>query len=120
MFLFPLQKEVILRLLDINEEVEKYEGKVISVKGRCALGGGLAENQFVFGRHVMTCCVDDIQFAGLAYVWDKVDTMTHGEWYQVEAEVKLEYLEVYGEKGPVLYCRKVEPAEEADPEVATF
>lgn len=105
---------------DINEDVEKYEGKIISVKGRCALGGGLAENQFVFGRHVMTCCVDDIQYAGLAYVWDKVDTMTHGEWYQVEAEVKLEYLDVYGEKGPVLYCRKVEPAEEADPEVATF
>ena len=27
---------------------------------------------------------------------------------------------MYGEEGPVLHCTKVEPAEEAQPEVATF
>ena len=105
---------------DINEEPEKYDRKIIKVKGRTALGGELPENVFVFGRHVMTCCVEDIQFAALAYIWDDIPSLKHGEWYTVEAEVKYEYAEIYGEEGPVLYCKEIKPALPADPEVATF
>ena len=105
---------------DINEEPEKYDRKVIKVKGRASLGGELPENIFAFGRHVMTCCVDDIQYAALAYVWDKVDELKQGEWYEVTAESRYEYHDIYGEEGPVLYVKEVLPALPADPEVATF
>lgn len=105
---------------DINEEQDKYHGKVLRVKGRCAVGGGLPEDRFVFGRHVMTCCVEDIQFAGLVCKWPKGGQLKHGSWVTITAEVKVEYEETYGEVGPVLYCSSVEPAEEADPEVAQF
>ena len=105
---------------DVNEEPEKYDHKVVKVKGRTALGDDLAENMFVFGRHVMTCCVEDIQFAALAYIWKDVPSLKHGEWYTVTAEVRNEYADIYGEEGPVFYCSSVEPAEAADPEVATF
>ena len=109
---------------DINEEQDKYDGKVIKVKGRVALGGGLPENTFVFGRHVMTCCVEDIQFAGLLCKWDKVSRVKHGGWVDIVAEVKVEYTPVYGDGdqgiGPVLYCKDVKASIPADPEVATF
>lgn len=106
---------------DINEEQDKYDGKIITIKGRSVTGGGLPDDKFVFGRHVMTCCVEDIQFAGLVCKWkDAASRLEHGGWVTVTAKVFIEYDEVYGEAGPVLYCLKVEPAEEANPEVAQF
>ena len=106
---------------DINEEQDKYDGKIITIKGRSVTGGGLPDDKFVFGRHVMTCCVEDIQFAGLVCKWkDAASRLEHGGWVTVTAKVFIEYDEVYGEAGPVLYCLKVEPAEEAVPEVAQF
>lgn len=105
---------------DINEEQDKYEGKVITVKGRSVLGGGMPEDKFVLGRHVMTCCVEDIEFAGLVCKWPAAGELEHGGWVEVTAMVKIEQDEVYGEVGPVLYCSHVESAEEADPEVAQF
>lgn len=106
---------------DINEEDVKYDGLKLQIKGRAVLGGGLADDHFVFGRHVMTCCVDDIQFAGLIAVWDgAAQLLSHGEWYTITCQVKMEYDPGYEGEGPVLHCIKVEPAEEANPEVATF
>lgn len=106
---------------DINDEQDKYDGKIITVKGRSVIGGGLSDDEFVFGRHVMTCCVEDIQFAGLACKWkDAAKTLTHGGWVTITAKVFVEYADIYGEVGPVLYCLKVEEAEEANPEVAQF
>ena len=46
--------------------------------------------------------------------------LQHGSWITVTAKVKVQQDETYGEVGPVLYCSAVEPAEEADPEVAQF
>lgn len=106
---------------DINEEQDKYDGKVLKVKGRSVLGGGMADDHFVFGRHVMTCCVEDIQFAGLVCRWDNAaNLLEHGGWVTITAKVKVEFDDVYGEAGPVLYCSEVKEAEEADPEVAQF
>lgn len=106
---------------DINEEQDKYDGKIIKVKGRSVIGGDLPDDKFVFGRHVMTCCVEDIQFAGLACAWkDAGKTLEHGGWVMITAEVRVEEEEIYGEVGPVLHCMEVVPAEEADPEVAQF
>lgn len=106
---------------DINEEQEKYDGKVLTVKGRSVLGGGIPDDHFVFGRHVMTCCVEDIQFAGLVCRWENAASLLeHGGWVTITAKVKVEFDQVYGEVGPVLYCSEVKAAEEADPEVAQF
>jgi len=106
---------------DINEEQDKYDGKVITVKGRSVLGGGMPDDKFVFGRHVMTCCVEDIQFAVLVCRWENAaNLLEHGGWVTIIAKVKVEDDETYGEVGPVLYCTKVEETEEADPEVAQF
>ncbi len=106
---------------DINDKQDDYEGKTLRVKGRVGLGEGLKNNEFVFGRHVMTCCVQDIRFAGLLCKWTKETSgLTNGEWVKIKAKVKNEFTPVYNEVGPVLYCEIVAPAEPANPEVATF
>lgn len=105
---------------DINENDSDYDGKTITVKGRVAMADELPEGQFAFGRHVMTCCVEDIQFAGLLCYYSGGGEFHTGDWIKIKAKVRVEYSKVYGEKGPVLYCKTVEPCEAADPEVATF
>lgn len=105
---------------DVNDEAQKYEGKVVKVKGRCAMGPGLPDRGFVFGRHVMTCCVEDIQFAGLLAIWSDVKRMKHGGWVEITAEIRIEDTPVYGEAGPILYCKDVKASIPCDPEVATF
>ncbi|MBR0373095.1 MAG: hypothetical protein IJH91_01050 [Mogibacterium sp.] len=107
---------------DINENEKDYEGKVLTLRGRVALAEEMPLGKFAFGRHVMTCCVEDIQFAGLMCVYSGVGAGTYrtGDWVRIKARVRIEYEEAYGEKGPVLYCKSVEPCEPANPEVATF
>ncbi|MBQ1489970.1 MAG: hypothetical protein IIZ43_02895 [Eubacterium sp.] len=108
---------------DINENQDKYEGKVITVKGRLVNGGDIPAHKFVFGRHVMTCCVEDIQFAGLVARWTKeAARFDNGDWITLTAKIHVEDDPIYAEEGPgpVLYCTKVRKAAPAVPEVATF
>lgn len=107
---------------DINEEPLKWDGKTCKVKVRTLVGGGLPKNSMVLGRHVMTCCVEDIQFAGLVAVWDpaEVAKVVHGDWAVVQFTVKHEMHEAYGEDGPVLHVETFEPCEGLEDDVATF
>lgn len=105
---------------DINENEDDYDGKTFIVKGRVALSDELPEGQFAFGRHVMTCCEADIQFAGLLAYYSGAETLSVGDWVKITAKVRCEYTEAYKEKGPVLYIKKLEKTEACEPEVATF
>jgi uncharacterized repeat protein (TIGR03943 family) len=105
---------------DINENEDNYDGKTFVIKGRVALSEELPDGQFAFGRHVMTCCEADIQFAGLLAYYSGHETLKVGDWVEVTAKVRVEYAEAYQEKGPVLYIRQLEKCEACSPEVATF
>ena len=107
---------------DLTENQDNYEGKKIKVKGLVARDKTLPDNYLVFGRHVMTCCVEDIQFAGLACVYSKATDFKTGDWVAVDAKIIIREEELYGEEGPgpVLVCSKIRKCEPADPEVATF
>lgn len=105
---------------DLTENQDNYDGKKIKVKGLVARDNTLPDTYLVFGRHVMTCCVEDIQFAGLACVYSKATQFKTGDWVAVDATIKVMEEEIYGEEGPVLICSKIRKCEPADPEVATF
>ena len=108
---------------DITEEEEKYYSdpvKKLKVKGRSLLGGGLKNDEFVIGRHVMTCCIDDIQFGGLVAKYDQAQSLDHGGWVLMTAEIHHEYNEMYGEEGPVFHVLEVEKVAPLEDEVATF
>jgi uncharacterized repeat protein (TIGR03943 family) len=105
---------------DINENEDDYDGKTFVIKGRVALSDELPAGQFAFGRHVMTCCEADIQFAGLLAYYSGAEELKVGDWVEITAKVRVEYTEAYKEKGPVLYIKKLEKTEACEPEVATF
>lgn len=105
---------------DINENEDDYNGKTFVIKGRVALSDELPEGQFAFGRHIMTCCEADIQFAGLLAYYSGSEKLNVGDWIEITARVRCEYTEAYKEKGPVLYIRNLKKCEACEPEVATF
>ena len=105
---------------DINENEDNYDNKTFVLKGRVALSEELPNGQFAFGRHVMTCCEADIQFAGLLAYYADTSDLKVGDWIKITAKVRIEYAEAYQEKGPVLYIKSLERCEPCDPEVATF
>ena len=105
---------------DLNEYEDKYDNKEFTLKGRVALSEELPDGQFAFGRHIMTCCEADIQFAGLLSYYSGQETLAVGDWVKITAKVRVEYAKAYQEKGPVLYIKKLEHCEPTKPEVATF
>ena len=47
---------------DLGEEMQKYEGKTVKFKGLVARDIKLGKDAVIIGRHVMTCCAEDIRF----------------------------------------------------------
>ena len=105
---------------DMNEEEEKYYGKTMTVKGRTLLGGGLDDNEFVIGRHIMTCCIEDIQFGGLVAKYEKAQDLDHGGWAVMTAKVEKEFNHMYQSEGPVFHVISIEKVQAPEEEVATF
>lgn len=105
---------------DIGEDTAKYNGKTVKFKGMVARDASLDENTVIIGRHVMTCCAEDISYAGLVCHLEKAATLKTGDWITVTASIKLEKHPMYPRKGPVLYARSTGFAVAPNPEVATF
>ena len=106
---------------DITEEPKKYDGKTVHFKGQVAMLRRDKNNMFAPGRFVMTCCVDDIQFLGVPCKFVDAKKLEPRSWVSVCATISAEKHMLYqGELGPVLTAISVEPAEPADPDVATF
>ena len=106
---------------DVTEEPQKYHGKTVSFKGQVALLRRDKNGIFAPGRFVMTCCEDDIQFCGVPCRYNESNKLEPRSWVAVTAKISAENHTLYqGELGPVLTAIKVEPAEPAQPDVATF
>ena len=106
---------------DVTEEPEKYDGKTVRFKCQAAMLRREKKGIFAPGRFVMTCCVDDIQFCGVPCIYPNADQIEPRAWYMVTAKISVQKHPVYkGELGPMLTAISVEPAEPADPDVATF
>lgn len=105
---------------DLMEETDKYDGKCVSFKGIVAKGGGLPDGSFAVGRHIMTCCVEDISFGGLVAVWNKSDELETRDWICIKAIIKIEYNSLYKSKGPVLHTLDAVQTIAPKQEVAAF
>lgn len=105
---------------DLSQEQKKYDGKTVRFVGRCAVNEKMPQDCIVVGRHVMTCCAEDIQFSGLVLQWKNDGSVQNRDWVRVTAKIALRYHKIYRGKGPVLTAISVEPAQEPEQEVATF
>lgn len=105
---------------DICEDMSKYNGKTVKFKGLVAVDPQMGNKSVIIGRHVMTCCADDIQFAGLVCCFDKPTSLKTGDWILLTAKIKLEQHRMYSARGPVLYAQSTAFAVKPNPELATF
>ena len=105
---------------DISEEPDKYKGKTISIGGFTMLRDKLPAGSFIFGRRVMTCCVEDITFAGLLCTGYDPKQLRDNQWIELTAKVAIKHNRVYNKKGPVLTVQSVGPGTPPEQEVATF
>ena len=105
---------------DLSEEPKKYEGKTVCFRCQAVVRGKLPSETFVVGRPVMTCCVQDIQFAGLVCQWKNANTIQDDSWIVLTARINFKFNRAYGKKGPVLTFLSMEPSEEPEQPVASF
>ena len=105
---------------DMSEEPDKYENKTVRFKARAIRRDKLPKGCIVLGRHVMTCCEADIQFAALVCQIDDPDTVTDNTWMQVTAKINFKWHKAYKRRGPVLTYLSGTECAAPDPEVATF
>ena len=109
-------------LQDIMEQPEKYQSKVVRVKGKAvSKSRSLKPGYFYFGREVMTCCANDVRFLPLAAEWRDVSGIKNLGWYTLTARVDVRTLpDMYEGPGPVLHVQSIDAAKQPAREIATF
>ena len=105
---------------DLSEDLSYYDGKTVRFKGEVVVDDTIPQNCFIVGRPLMTCCADDIRFAGLVCEWGGVGALKSRDWVVVEAKISVSEHECYGRVGPVLYGKTVEKTAALEQDVATY
>ena len=105
---------------DLAENMDGYIGKTVKFKGIVATDKRLPANHVVIGRHVMTCCEDDIQYNGLACVLPVVMNLQTRDWLEITAKIDFIKHQIYKGKGPVLTAIKAQKCDKPEQELATF
>ncbi len=105
---------------DLSEELSTYDGKTVTFRGQVVLDRSVPKGCFIIGRPLMTCCADDIRFAGLACEWPDAALLKSRDWVSVTAKITVREHACYGRVGPVLIAISVDSADTPEDAVATF
>lgn len=105
---------------DMSEDMKKYVGKTVKFRGIVARDPSLAPNEIVIGRHVMTCCVEDIAYNGLVCRFPSAVNLRSRDWIFVTAKLNLEKHKLYRGQGPILVASDWAVSSAPAQEVATF
>ena len=105
---------------DMMEETQKYHGKSVKFKALVANDKRFPDNCFIAGRHVRTCCADDIQYAGLIAEYKDKCTLKTGDWVIITADIAVEKHKAYRGIGPVLKVKNYALTSEPEEKVVTF
>lgn len=108
--------------LDAQENPGRYMGKEIHFRARYCKSAQPGQKYFVPGRHVMTCCADDIEFLGFLCTCSEIPDYEHGDWVNVEVLFDYGPCDLYGpgEEGPILELIKISDGEKPEQELVTF
>ncbi|MEE1003343.1 MAG: GTPase [Acutalibacteraceae bacterium] len=105
---------------DMMEELQKYQGKTVKFKGLIARDRKIPDDELAIGRHIMTCCVEDIQYGGVVCkLKNATDYKTH-DWAIIKGKINLEKNKLYRSIGPVITIEEIERCEPLEDSVATF
>ncbi|XVG96179.1 GTP-binding protein [Eubacteriales bacterium KG127] len=115
-------------LRDMMEKPELYDGRKVKFKGRALTqqNRDMGFEYFGVGRHVMTCCIDDIAFQPMVCVYGagcivRLKSEQHGEWFYVTGKLEFKPSSFYSyDIGPVLTVSHITQCKPADPDIASF
>ncbi len=105
---------------DLNEELDSYHGKSVRFKAQVALSEDLEKDELIVGRQMMTCCADDIAFAGLIATGNSHSDLKNGQWVELGASISIMEHPGFDRPGPVLKIRKLSSCSAPAETVATF
>ena len=105
---------------DISENTQDYDGKTVMFKGIIAHNSTLPKNTCLAGRHIMTCCEDDIAYGGMLCITPEGAMVNNRDWMMITAKVKFQSHKLYRGKGPVLYAEQLVHSPAPMETVATF
>lgn len=96
---------------DINQDMNKYDGKTLKFKGQVFRMKGFAKDEIVPVRYAMVCCTADLQPCGILCRGSDVPKYKNNEWVWITGKIKIEkYMK---QTMPVCYVTKIEKAEKA-------
>lgn len=105
---------------DLVEEMNKYEGKKVRFKAIVASNGRMPSNTFVAGRHIMTCCAEDIKYSAVVCRYSGTQKPKNKDWVTLTGEISIQYSRIYGKKGPVINVTELCTTQKPEDDVATF
>ena len=105
--------------LDAMEHPDRYDGKRIRAKGRPFRMEDLPKKCYVFGRHAMTCCADDIGGIGFLCKFADQEPKTN-DWVYVTAKAEASFSPLHGRDAIILIEETVEKAEAPEEELVYF
>ena len=105
--------------LDAMEHPDRYNGKRLHVKGRAFRMENMPKKCFVFGRHAMTCCVDDIGGIGFLCRYGKQEPKTN-DWIYLTAKAEASFSPLHGRDAIILIEEEITPAEAPEEELVYF
>jgi len=106
--------------LDAMEHADRYDGKRIRAKGRAFRMENMPKKCFVFGRHAMTCCADDIGGIGFLCHFGKQSEPKTNDWIYLTAKAEASFSPLHGRDAIILIQESVEPAEAPEEELVYF
>ncbi len=105
---------------DLMENTKNYENKTVTFKGLAVKNPTFPPNIFAVGRHIMTCCVEDIQYSWIAAQYGRDFKPHKDHWITVTAVVEVRFNQMQGVFVPMLHVNKLADAEPPEQTVATF
>ena len=105
--------------LDALEHPDRYDGKRIHARGRAFRMEDMPKNCYVFGRHVMTCCAEDIGGIGFLCQFSGEPPKTN-DWIFVDARAEKSFSPLHNTDAIILIEEKVAPAGPPEEELVYF
>ena len=94
--------------LDALEHPDRYDGKHIHARGRAFRMEDMPKNCYVFGRHVMTCCAEDIGGIGFLCQFKGEGPKTN-DWIMVEARAEKSFSPLHNCEAIILTEQSAKP-----------
>lgn len=106
--------------MDALDHPEKYEGKIITMKGKFIGRDKQLEDGFVIGRLAMVCCEDDTSLIGMICEHPAAKQLIPNEWIEVKGVIELDYDPSIGGNVCILKVDHLKVVPPLDNEYVTF